>query len=119
MSKPFTTRMAGCEFSHQILKRLETFFSSQVKAKVRQLKNKLGKTKKSGSVSDYLLEIKATIDALISIVVPMTDSDHIEVVLNGLIEEYRPFITIVMSRAEPISMGELEALLIAQEEMIE
>ena len=34
MSTPFTTRMVGCEFSHQIWKRLEVFFASQIKAKV-------------------------------------------------------------------------------------
>ena len=28
MSTPFTTRMVGCEFSHQIWKRLEVFFAS-------------------------------------------------------------------------------------------
>ena len=41
MSKSFTTRMVGCKFSHQIWTRLEEFFASQTKAKVRQLKTQL------------------------------------------------------------------------------
>ena len=83
MSKPFTTRMVGCDFSHQIWARLKNFFSSQIKAKVRQLKNNLGNTKKNGSVSEYLLEIKSTIDALIF-------ADHVEAILNGLPNECGP-----------------------------
>ena len=51
-SKPFTVRMVGCEFCHQIWSRLETFLPSQIKAKIRKLKNKLNNTKKEGSVSD-------------------------------------------------------------------
>ena len=119
MTKPFTTRMVGCDFSHQIWKRLETFFESQIKAKVRQLKNKLGNIKKEGSVCDYLLEIKKTVDALISIGAVINDSDHDEAILGRLTEEYASFITTINARSDSISIGELEALLMAQEEMIE
>ena len=70
-------------------------------------------------MSEYLLEIKSTIDALISIDASVIDYDHMEAILNGLIEEYGPFMTTVISRVEPISVGEIKALLMAQEEMIE
>ena len=46
MSKPLTTRMVGCEFHYQIWNRIETFFASQIKANVMQLKNKLSNAKK-------------------------------------------------------------------------
>ena len=58
------------------------------------------------------------IDALISVGAPVSDSNHVEVILNGLPEEYGPFITIMISRSSLISVGELEALLMAKEEMI-
>ena len=119
MSKPFNTRMVGCEFCHQIWTGLETFFASQVKAKIRQLKNKLTNTKKEGGISDYLLQVKSTVDALISIGALITNFDHVEAILNGLTEEYGPFITTIISRSNPISVGELEALLMAQKEMTE
>ena len=105
--------MVGCNFVHQIWAKLETFFASQVKAKVRQLKNKLSNTKKSGSVSEYLLEIKSTIDALISVDAPIKDSDHVEAILNGLTEEYGPFMTTMISQVEPILAREIEELLMA------
>ena len=113
MSKPFTTRVVGCEFYHQIWNILETFFTLQIKAKIMQLKNKLSHTKKEGGVSDYLLQIMSIIDALISIEASIGDSDNFEAILHGLIEEYGPFITTVISRSDPISVGELKALLMA------
>ena len=113
MSTPFTTRMVGCDFSHQIWKKLEAFFASQIKAKVRQLKTKLSHTKKEGFVSSYFLEIKKVVDALISVGAPLEDANQVQAILEGLIEEYAPFITTITSREKPISDGELEALLMA------
>ena len=83
MTKPFTTCMVGCEFSHQIWKRLETFFASQIKAKVRQIKNRLGNIKKEGLVCDYLLEIKKTIDVLISVGAAINESNLVEATFEG------------------------------------
>ena len=119
MSTPFTTRMVGCEFAHQIWKRLEVFFASQIKAKVRQLKTKLSHTKKESSVSSYLLEIKKLVNALISVGAPLEEADQVQAILEGLTEEYAPFITAITSREKPVLVGELEALLMAQEEWIE
>ena len=92
---------------------LETFFASHIQAKVRQLQSKLSHTKKEGTISDYLLEIKKIVDALISVGTPLGDADHVAVILEGLTAEYGPFITIVTSREKPIAIGELEALLMA------
>ena len=113
MSTSFTTQMVGFEFSYQIWQKLETFFSSQVKEKVRQLKNILSNTKKEGSMNAYQLDIKKVVDTLISIGAPLSDSDHVKAILGGLSEEYGPFITSINSRENPISVGALEALLMA------
>ena len=64
-------------------------------------------------MSQSSLEIKSTINALISVGVSITDSDHVKAILNGLTEEYGPFMTTMISRVELISVGELEALLMA------
>ncbi|KAJ1395568.1 gag-polypeptide of LTR copia-type [Sesbania bispinosa] len=47
MSKRLTTRVVGCEYAHQIWKKLETFFTSQTRSKVKQLKDQLKNTKKA------------------------------------------------------------------------
>ena len=77
------------------------------------MKKKLGNTKKEGSISEYLLEIKKIIDALIFVGAIMNDSDHVEAILNGLPKEYSSFITTMISRPILVTVGELEALLMA------
>ncbi|MED6186743.1 hypothetical protein PIB30_118928 [Stylosanthes scabra] len=118
MSKPFTTRMVGCTFTHQVWKRLEDHFSSQIRAKVMQLKNKLSTVQIGASVTDYVLTIKSTIDALASVGESMKESDHVNAMLHGLTEDYAPLITSVLARSQSITVGELEALLLAHESML-
>lgn len=66
-------------------------------------------------MNEYLLKIKALVDALISVGNQVSTSEHIEAILEGLGEEYDPFICYVNSRLEPYTVGEIEALLLAQE----
>ncbi|XP_072061949.1 uncharacterized protein [Arachis hypogaea] len=119
MTKPFTTRMVGCIYSYEIWKRLEDHFSSQIKAKIVQLKNKLSTIKIGSSVNEYVLAIKGTIDALASVGEPMRESDHVNAILNGLTEEYSTVITSVVGRPVSIAVGELETLLLTYESMLE
>ena len=64
-------------------------------------------------MGEYLLKIKSIIGALISVCTPITYFDHVEAILNGLTEECGLFMTTMISRVEPILVGELEALLMA------
>ena len=48
----------------------------------------------------------------------MSENDQVAAI-DGLTKEYAPFITNIIARPGSVSVGELEALLIAQEEMIE
>ena len=120
MEPEFTNRVVRCEFAHQIWSKLETLFASKTKAKVRQLKIQLKSIKKQGSeASEYLMKIKKIVDSLAAVGSPISEDDHIEAILDGLNEEYSSFITTVISRSNPFSVDELEALLMAQEELIE
>ncbi|KAL4298589.1 hypothetical protein AHAS_Ahas17G0016000 [Arachis hypogaea] len=105
--------------THMIWKRLETFFASQITVKIRQLKNKLVNKKKECSICDYLLEIKKVVDSLICVGATINDSDHVDAILNGLPEEYTSFITTITARFSPVSIEELEALLMAHEELLD
>lgn len=82
------------------------------------MKSKLSRTRKEGTVTSYLLEIKKIVDTLISVGAPLDDVKHVAAILERLTEEYGPFITAITSREKPISVGELEALLMTQEEWI-
>jgi len=74
--------------------------------------------KQDRSVSAYLLEIKTTVDFLASIGAPVSIEDQIEAILDSLSEDYDPFVASIMSRSEPYTINEIEALLLAQEERL-
>ena len=119
MSKPFTTRMVGCKFPHQVWKKLEEFFASQTKDRVSQFKNQLKKAKKEGSLSIYLLEIKKAVDSLASIGAPVTKEDRVMAILDGLSEKHSVLITVVTSKFDSFAVGEVKALFMAHKDRLE
>nr|KYP76377.1 hypothetical protein KK1_020618 [Cajanus cajan] len=58
MSPTLHVRMVGCNHAHQIWKSLHTYFESQTRAKVCQLKTQLKGIRKTDSLNNYLLSIK-------------------------------------------------------------
>ena len=114
MDSSFANRMVGCEFAYEVWERIENYFAFQMRAKVRQLKTQLKASKKQGPICDYLLQIKKIVDTLAVVGSPISTEEHIEVILDGLNEDYSAFITIIMSRIQPFSIPELETLLMAQ-----
>ena len=87
---------------------------------MRQLKIQLKSIKEEGnSASKYLLKIKKIVDSLAAIGAPISTEEQIEVILDGLNEDYNTLITAILARSQPFSINELKALLMAQEEMLE
>lgn len=70
-------------------------------------------------MNEYLLQGKNTVYKLASVGHFMTDANHIETILNGLLEEYDTFIISVNSRPEPYTVEEIESLFLAQEARIQ
>ena len=91
MNASFKDRMVGCQYAYEIWHKLEVYFASYTKAKVRQLKTQFKAIKKQGATPEYLLKIKTVVDALAAIGSPISNQDHIEVILNRLGEEYAPY----------------------------
>ena len=120
MNEAVTNRVVGCEFAHQVWGKLDTYFASRTKAKIKQLKTQLKSIKKEGSsVADYVLKIKKVVDSLDAVGAPVSIEEHIEVILDGLPEDYCHLFTTVLSRTVPYLVDELEALLTAHEERLE
>ncbi|XP_020218432.1 uncharacterized protein LOC109801728 [Cajanus cajan] len=119
MTTPILTKMVGLVRTHQIWKRLETYFASQTRAKIKKLKLQLQMSKKNSTVTKYLLSIKKTVDSLAAVGSPISEEEHIEAILDGLPEEFDSFITCITSRLDPYSVDDIEALLLAQEERFE
>nr|XP_029148600.1 uncharacterized protein LOC114925294 [Arachis hypogaea]XP_029154457.1 uncharacterized protein LOC114927710 [Arachis hypogaea] len=114
----FKHRVLGCIFAHDIWSRLHTHFASQTKARIRQLQLQLKSIKKIGPASDYLLQIKKVVDALAAVGAPLTDAEYTNVILDGLNEDYHSFLTYVTAKDPPYSIPNLEALLMAQEDIV-
>ncbi|XP_020972883.1 uncharacterized protein LOC110269414 [Arachis ipaensis] len=72
-----------------------------------------------GSASDYLLEIKKVVDSLATVGAPLTGAEYTNVILDGLNEDYQSFLTYVTAKDPPYSIPDLEALLMAQEDIVE
>lgn len=120
MSESVLTRMVGCETSTQIWTKLNSYFASHTRAKISQFKTVLQNIKKGSlNMNEYLSKVKNIVDRLASVGHTTSESDHIEFILNGLLESYDTFIVSVNSRSESYSIEEIESLLLAQEMRIE
>lgn len=116
MSTPILTNVVGLDTTADIWRYLETQFSSHTRAKVQKLKLQLKTLKNDRSISSYLYDIKNAVNMLAAIGAPVSIADHIDIILEGLPEEYNAFITAVTSRTDPYTITEIEALLFAQED---
>ena len=85
-----------------------------------KLKTQLRSIKKQGQlVSEYLLQNKEIVDSLAAVGALISIEGHVELILLALTKDYNAFITYIVSRSEPYSVVEIEALLMDQEERIE
>lgn len=83
------TLFVGCAHSFEIWECIQTHFGKHMKAKVYQYHTELGSIKKNARLMvEYLLRIKAIVDALSSIGTAVPEHEHIQTVLEGLPEEY-------------------------------
>ncbi|RDX62751.1 hypothetical protein CR513_58882, partial [Mucuna pruriens] len=111
MSLNLQTIMVGCEFTYQIWTKLHVYFASQTRAKVSQLKIQLKNIKKTRGINDYLLSIKKIVDTLTTLDSPIDTVEHIEIILDGLPNEYDPIVTSIVSRTNAYIVPEIEYLL--------
>ncbi|KAF7809087.1 Retrovirus-related Pol polyprotein from transposon TNT 1-94 [Senna tora] len=98
------------------------FFTSQSKSKIIWFRRQLRDTKKGAmSMNEYLLKIKIAVDHLNFYGNPVSESDHIEAIFEGLPPEYDALVVSVsvLSGLHPYSVTDLECLLIEQEWRIE
>lgn len=91
-----------------------------MKARVYQLKAELKVTKKGNhSISEFVLHIRATADALLVTGEPISKRDQIDVIRQGLLEEINSFIMMVYGKIVPPTLYEIEALLYVQEAQLD
>ena len=58
-------------------------------------------------------------DNLASIGALVNEEDHVDAILDGLSEDYSALVTVITSKSIPMSVSQVEALLMAHEERLE
>jgi len=111
--------MVGLRTSAAIWQKLTVYFASQSRARVKKLKLQLRMAKKDHSISMYILDIKKIVHSLATIESPLSDADHVEAILDGLLDDYDYFVTSIFSWTEPYTIEEVEALLLSHKERLE
>ena len=72
----------------------------------------------NSSISGYLFCIQTIIDSLSSIGEHVSESDHVDIVLDGLPDEFESLIIFVSGKFELMSTDEVATLLLAHETRI-
>jgi len=107
MSSSILTKMVGLDTSTAIWNRLSTYYASHTRATIKKLRLLLRTPKNDRNITNYLLDIKKTVDSLSAIGASISIAEHIDAILDGLSEEYDGFITVVLSRSEPYTADEI------------
>nr|KYP32366.1 hypothetical protein KK1_046975 [Cajanus cajan] len=116
MSKDMLTRVIGCKSSFQIWDKIHAYFHAHTNAKAPQLRSDLHSTTLNNhSISDYLLQIQSLVNALTAIGDSASPKEHLDIVLDGLPEEYESIVSLINNRFDELSIEEVETLLLAHE----
>ncbi|CAL5186404.1 unnamed protein product [Lathyrus oleraceus] len=114
LSPSILSRVLGCVHSYELWERILAHFQKLTRAKTRQLRAELRSTTLDDkSVNDYLVRIKALVDSLASVGDPVPDQQHIDVILEGLPQDFAPVISVIESKFDSVELEEVEALLLA------
>lgn len=71
---------------------MSEYFQAHTRAKIHQYKTKQRNTKKgSRTIAEYLLHIKALVDSLIAIGSEVSKQEHIDIIIEGLPNDYDVF----------------------------
>lgn len=120
LTESVLAHVVGLSSAQVVWNALEKCFGSLSRSHFIQLKTQLQSVKKgSQSITEYIQRIKHLSDSLASASSPIDEDDIIIYVLNGLPPEYESFKTSVRIRSEPMSLEELQVLLLSEEMNIE
>jgi len=104
-------RLISCKSSWHLWDKLHSHFQSIFCAKKKQLRNDLRNISLDNcSISEYL-RIQTLIDSLSSIGEFFPGSEHVDIILDGLPDEFESLVALISCRFELLSVDEVETLL--------
>jgi len=80
---------------------------------VKKFRLLLKTQKNDNSISTYVNDIKKIVDSLAAVGSPISSVDHVDAILDGLSADFDGFITFILSRSDPYTVYDFEALLLA------
>jgi hypothetical protein len=120
LSSEIMARVVGSAHAYELWNRLITYFHKQLHAKARQHRVELRSTLLDNrTIQEYLLRIRNLVDNLASIGDPIPINQHLDVILEGLPQEFGPVISVVESKFDTIDIYEVESLLIAHKSCLD
>src|SRR4051812_48064070 len=120
ISEAVLPRVLACKHAFEVWDHIHQYFNAQMKARVRQLRVELKSTKKGNkNITEFVLRIKAIANSLLAVGDVITEQDQIDSILNGLPEEYSPFVMQMYGCPIPPTLCDVEALLYVQEAQLD
>ena len=69
-------------------------------------------------ITDYLLHIQTLTDSLTSIGDSVSQSERVDIILEGLPMEYESSVTFIYNKSKPMSVDDVESLLLDHQSLI-
>lgn len=102
----------GCAISWNLEYNVHSFWHSHESQRTYELRC----TKKgTRTITKYVFRIKACIDGLITIIASISENEHLSYILEGLLEQYNSFVTLIHMRTELYIITKFENHVVAQE----
>lgn len=119
ISIPMPHKLIGCTSLWLLWDKIHNYFHAHMNAKARQLCTNLRLISlEVQSVSDFLSAIQNIVDSLIAIGDPISVEEHIDIIIEGLPENYDSSIVFITNKLDLPSIDEIETVL-AHESQIE
>ena len=120
MTRDPLIQIASCKTAAEAWRVLEASFSSAVKSRAINTRMALSNTKKGNlSMAEYVGKMRALGEDLQNAGKTIDEDELISYIFAGLDEEYNPVITSLVTRVEPVSIGEAYAQLLSFEQRLE
>lgn len=106
----------GCKSSWGLWDCIHSFFHSITTARTRHTRLELSNINLDGkTISEYFLHVQTLIDEVVAIGESISSKEHIQIVLDGLSEEYEASVSFICNHLHNITIEEVESILLAHE----
>lgn len=109
-----------CKHTFEVCDKIHKYFNAHMKVWVRQLHVELKSLKKgNSSITEYILHVKVIANLLLSVCDAVTKQYQTDSILDGILEEYNPFVMQMHGTIESLSLYDAEAIFFVLEAQLD